>query len=80
MENIAELIANILSMIFNWFGGIDLSPVEKAIETLTPYIKGALYILPANTIAQIFSIVVTIFSIRLTIKTIKLVWDLLPMV
>ena len=80
MQNIAELVANILSMIFDWFGGIDLSPVAEAIETLTPYIKGALYILPANTIAQIFSIVVAIWSIRLTIKTIKLVWDLLPIV
>ena len=80
MQNIAGLVANILSMIFDWFGGIDLSPVAEAIERLTPYIKGALYILPANTIAQIVSIVVAIWSIRLTIKTIKLVWDLLPIV
>ena len=79
MQNIAEFVANVLSIIFDWFGGIDLSPVATAIETLTPYIKGALYILPANTIAQIFSIVVAIWSVRLTIKTIKLVWDLLPL-
>ena len=79
MENIAEFVANVLSMIFDWFGGIDLSPVATAIETLTPYIKGALYILPANTIAQIFSLVVVFWSVRLTIKTIKLVWDLLPL-
>ena len=80
MENIAELVANILSMIFDWFGGIDISGVEAAISTLTPYIKTVLYILPAHTIAQIFSVVVAIWSIRLTIKTIKLVWDLLPIV
>lgn len=80
MENIAEMIANILSVIFDWFGGIDLSPLANAIETLTPYIKTVLYILPAKTIAQIFSIVVAIWSVRLTIKTIKLVWDLLPIV
>ena len=79
MENIAEFVANGLSIIFDWFGGIDLSPVATAIETLTPYIKGALYILPANTIAQIFSVVVAIWSIRLTIKTVKLIWDLLPL-
>lgn len=79
MENIAEFVANVLSIIFDWFGGIDLSPVATAIETLTPYIKGALYILPANTIAQIFSLVVVFWSVRLTIKTIKLVWDLLPL-
>ena len=79
MENIAEFVANGLSLIFEWFGGINLSPVATAIETLTPYIKTVLYILPANTIAQIFSIVIAIWSVRLTIKTIKLIWDLLPL-
>lgn len=80
MENIAEMIANILSMIFDWFGGVDISGIQTAIETLTPYIKTALYFLPAKTIADIFSVVVFMWSVRLTIKTVKLVWDLLPIV
>ena len=75
----SELIANLISFLFGMFEGVDLSPIAKAIETLTPYIKAALYLLPTETIAQIFTITCALWSLRLTIKSIILLWNLLPM-
>lgn len=76
----SELIANLISFLFGMFEGVDLSPIAKAIETLTPYIKAALYLLPTETIAQIFTITCALWSLRLTIKSIILLWNLLPIV
>lgn len=75
---LSNLTANILTTILDMLTNVDLSGVIKAIETLTPYLKAGLYILPAETIGQIFSIIVTLWSLRLIVKTIKLLWDLLP--
>lgn len=80
MTVFSELIANLVSFLFGLVEGVDLSPIAKAIETLTPYIKAALYLLPVNTIAQIFTITCAIWSLRLTIKSIILLWNLLPIV
>ena len=77
-ETISNLVTNFISLIFGIFKDVDLSPINDALETLTPYIKGALYLLPANTIAQIFAITCVMFSLRITIKSILLIWDLLP--
>ena len=74
----SELIANLVSFLFSFMEGVDLSPLANALETITPYIKAALYLLPANTIAQIFSITCAIWSLRLTVKSIQLIWNLLP--
>lgn len=76
----SELIANFVSFLFGFMKNVDLSPIANALETLTPYIKAALYLLPAQTIAQIFAITCAIWSLRLTIKTIMLIWNLLPIV
>lgn len=76
----SELIANIVSFLFGFMEGVDLTPIANAIETITPFIKGALYLLPAHTIAQIFAIGCAIWSLRLTIKAVILLWNLLPIV
>ena len=75
---LADFIANIISFLMGFMKNVDLTPIAKALETVTPYIKGALYFLPANTIAQIFAITCAIWAFRLTIKTIVLIWNLLP--
>lgn len=80
MEIFSELIANIVSFLFGFMKNVDLSPIANAIETVTPYIKGALYFLPVQTLAQIFAITCAIWSLRLTIKSIVLLWNLLPIV
>ena len=72
------LLSPILQFILSLFGNIDLSPVATAVEIVKPYIQLALYILPAQTIAQILSIIITIYSFRLTIKTIRLVFEFIP--
>lgn len=74
----SELIANIISFLFGFMEGVDLSPLADALETVTPYIKAALYFLPVNTIAQIFSITCAIWSLRLTVRSVMLLWNLLP--
>lgn len=78
MTVFSELIANIVSFLFGLIDGVDLTPLANALEVVTPYIKAALYLLPANTIAQIFSITCAIWSLRLTVKAIMLLWSLLP--
>lgn len=75
---LSELIANLVSFVFSFFDGVDLSPIANALEHVSVYIKGALYFLPAKTIAQIFSITCFIWSLRLTIKSIQLLWSLIP--
>ena len=80
MTVFSELIANIVSFLFGFVEGVDLSPLANALEVVTPYIKAALYLLPANTIAQIFSITCAIWSLRLTVKSVILLWNLLPIV
>lgn len=75
---LSDVVASILTTILDMLTNVDLSGVVEAIETLTPFLKAGLYILPAETISQIFSIIVTLWSLRLIVKTIKLVWDLLP--
>lgn len=77
-EFISGLIIDLVCALFGVLQNIDLSPVLTAIETLTPYFQFALFILPAETIAQIFSIIVAIWSMRLTIKAIKVFWELIP--
>lgn len=77
-EILSELIANLISFLFSFFGEVDLSPLADALETVTPYLKAALYFLPVKTIAQIFSICCAIYSLRLIVKTIMLIWNLLP--
>ena len=74
----SDLIANLISFLFGFLDGVDLSPIANALETVTPYIKAALYLLPAETIAQIFSITCAIYSVRLTVRAICLIWNLLP--
>lgn len=78
LENISESVADVVSFLLGFLKNVDLSPIADALETLTPYFKATMYLLPAKTIAQIFAITCTIWSLRLTIKTIKLLWDLLP--
>lgn len=78
MKAIADLIAYALTLLFNLFGDIDLSGLSAAVETITPYIKGALYILPGETIKDIFAVVVMLWAFRLTIKTVKTIWNLIP--
>lgn len=78
VNEFSEIIAHFISFLFNMVDGVDLSPLANALETVTPYIKAALYFLPAKTIAQIFSITCAIFSVRLTIKSVVLLWQLLP--
>lgn len=80
MTVFSELIANVVSFIFGFLKGVDLSPIADALEVVTPYIKAALYILPANTIAQIFAVTCAIWSLRLTVKSVMLLWNLLPIV
>ena len=80
MTAIADLIAYALTLLFNLFGDFDLSGLTAAVETITPFIKGALYILPGETIKDIFTIVVMLWSVRLCIKTVKTIWNLLPIV
>ncbi len=80
METIANTIGFFMSAFLNLFEGLNLQPVGQAIETVKPYIQTALYILPARTIYQIFSVVVILWSIRLTIKAVRTLWDLLPLV
>ena len=75
---ISEVIANIISFLFSFFANVDLSPIADALEYVSKYIKAALYILPSQTIAQIFAIVCVLYSFRLCIKTIILIWQLLP--
>lgn len=77
-EFLAETIVDFLCLIFTWLQNIDLSPVATAIETLTPYLQFSLFLLPAQTIGQIFNIIIIFWTMRLTIKTIKLFWDLIP--
>jgi len=72
------LLSPILQFILSLFGNIDLSPIATAVEVVKPYIQLALYILPAGTIAQILSIIITIYSFRLTMKTIRLVFEFIP--
>ena len=76
----SELIANLISFLFGLMKNVDLSPLADAIETITPFIKAALYILPAKTIAQIFGITCAIWSLRLTVKSLKLLWEIIPLV
>lgn len=76
----SEFIANIVSFLFGFVEGVDLTPLADALEYVSKFIKGALYLLPAHTIAQIFAITCAIWSLRLTIKTIILLWQLLPIV
>ena len=79
-ETLANLIADVLITILHHFDGINLGPLEKAFEVVTPYIQTVLFILPAGTIAQIFTITVTIWGFRLIIRLIKTIWQLLPLV
>lgn len=72
------LITNFLTVIFDMFAGVDMSGLETAITTLTPYLKAGLYILPAKTMGQIFSVIVGIWSARLVIKAVKTLWEILP--
>lgn len=74
-EFIAGIVVDFITIVFGFLKNIDLSPVLTAIETLTPYFQFALYILPAETIAQIFTVVIAIWSMRLTIKAIKIIAD-----
>lgn len=76
----SELIANIVSFLFGFMKGVDLSPIASALETVKPFLQGALYLLPAQTLAQIFSISCAIWSLKLTVKSITLLWSLLPIV
>lgn len=78
IEVLTEFIANIISFLLGFMKNVDLTPIADALEYVTPFIKGALYFLPADTIAQIFGIACAIWSLRLTIKTVVLVWNLLP--
>ena len=78
IDVLSELIANIVSFFFSFLNDIDLSPIATAFETLTPFFKAALYILPAKTIAQIFSIICAIWSLRFIIKTLRALWSILP--
>lgn len=74
----SDIIANIVSFFFSFFAEVDLSPIHGALEFFSKYIKAALYILPAQTIAQMFSIVCVLWSFRMFIKTIMLIYSLLP--
>ena len=78
IEVLTEFVANIITFLFNIVGDIDLTPIADALEYVTPFLKGALYFLPVDTIAHIFGIACAIWSLRLTVKTVILVWNLLP--
>ena len=75
---LAEFVANIISFFFSFLADVDLSPLANALDTVTPYLKAALYILPAKTIGQIFAVIVAIWSLRFVIKTVRAIWELLP--
>lgn len=78
IERISEFVSDAVSFLLGFLKDVDLSPMAEAIENVSVYIKAALYLLPAETIAQIFAISCAIYSIRLTIRTITLIWNLLP--
>lgn len=78
MQTLAEFIANVISLIFNLFTDFDISGIQQAVQVITPYIKGALYILPGETIKNIFAVVVMLWSFRIIIKTLKTIWNIIP--
>ncbi len=78
IDVLAELIANIVSFFFSFLNDVDLSPIATAFETITPYLKAALYFLPVKTVAQILSIIFSIWGLRFVIKTIRALWELIP--
>lgn len=76
---LAEFIANVVGFLFSFLDGVNLSPIATAIETVTPFLKAILYILPAKTMGEIFAITCALFVLRIAITTVKLIWDLLPL-
>jgi hypothetical protein len=72
------IITSFLTAILDMFAGVDMTGLETAVTTLVPYLKVGLYILPAKTMGQIFSVIVGIWSTRLIIKSIKTLLDILP--
>lgn len=78
MQALAEFIANIISLLFGLFQDVDISGISQAVETLTPFIKTILYILPARTISNIFSVIVMFWSYKIIVRTLKLIWDIIP--
>ena len=76
---LSELIAAFVSFLFSFFDGISLSPIASALEFCSDYIRAILYLLPANTIAQIFAVVCVLWSLSLCIKAVITLWNLLPL-
>ena len=75
---ISELISAFISMIFEAFANVDLSPINSALQFVSKYIQAALYILPSQTVSQIFAIVCVIWSLSLFVKTLATIWSLIP--
>lgn len=74
----ADLIAGFITFLFSGLQNVDLTPINTALETVTPFLKAALYILPAATMGQIFGVICAIWSTRLIIKTLQSLWAILP--
>lgn len=75
---LSELIAGFVTFLFSGLQHVDLTPINTALSTVTPYLKAALYILPATTMGQIFAVICAIWSVRLIIKTLQSLWAILP--
>lgn len=79
MEFFADLLANLISFLFQLLADIDLTGLTEAIAFIRPYLQTALYFLPVHTMSQILSVIIGIWGARLMIRTLITIWDLLPL-
>lgn len=75
---IGAIVTAIIGGLLDLFSGVNLNGVVQGMQTITPYLKAALYMLPVGTLKAIFAIIVALWTFRLIVKTIKLIWDLIP--
>lgn len=78
IEDLGDIVGSFLNIIFAPLSSINPTPAIPYIRAFMNFVKAALCILPAGTIATILSIILTYISVRLFINIIRTVWELIP--
>lgn len=64
-----------LSIVFRDLGDF----VRESFDTVMPYLRFILAIIPQEPVAVIFNFTLTLYTVRVGIKLVKTLWQLIPL-